>query len=353
MNMKRIPLVLFFFGLCSLLYGASLDVKKVDAIASEFIDRNDVTGLSIGLYFNDKSHYYNYGYLSQESSQEVSNETLFEIGSVTKVFTALLLAQAANKKKISLSQTIDAFLPEGLNDENIPIDRLTFLQLATHTSSLPRIPGNASPLEPYPLKTMITFLKQWKAKYKPGTRYLYSNLGYGVLGYTLEGVYDKSYQSLLTSQILTPLSMTSTFLSVPPWRQSDYAKGYNKANEKVIHWPMNAWRASAGGIRSTIVDMMQFLKAHLLVKTMSIPFRKAILISQKSEFTRIDGTQVGLGWEISFDANGDKILTKNGATNGFSSIIIFKPKQRVGVIILTNKFGARVKRIATALLARL
>lgn len=328
---------------------AHLPPQMVKRMAHQFMKRNHAPGVAIAIYDNGNEALYQFGVANKETGEPITKTTHFEIGSITKSFNALILAQAIVDNKITLNQTVNNFLPEQLKNKNIPVDKLTFKQLATHTASLPKTPGNFIPFN-YTLNDMLNYLMKWQPKWPPGTKYQYSNLGFGLLGIALEGVYGQSFTVLLSQKVLQPLSMSNTF-DTQPDSTSGMAKGYGSQGKAVPPFPSAPWRQAAGGIRSTNEDMLKFLKANLMAGNYPDNLKKAIALSQKPHFIKKEGA-IGLAWEI-LERDDMLVLSKGGRTNGFTGFITFIPKKDIGIVVMTNKNGMEIRRFANALLFRL
>ncbi|MFY7901175.1 MAG: serine hydrolase domain-containing protein, partial [Chitinophagaceae bacterium] len=172
----------------------------VDSLTSDYINTEGNVGVSVAVYINNKEYYYNYGETKMNNQQLPTNRSLYEIGSITKTFTGILLAQAVIEKKLQLADGILKFLPDSLS-KNAYLKGITLAHLSNHSSGLPRLPKNMEftvsnylqPYENYDEKALFTFLKNYSDTTKPGANYAYSNLGVGLLGTILERVYKKPF----------------------------------------------------------------------------------------------------------------------------------------------------------------
>lgn len=327
------------------------DKLPIERMARQFMDKTQSPGVAIAVVYGGKTDLYFFGVMDLKTKQAISKDTIFEIGSVSKVFTSTLLGMAVAESAVNLQQPIEGSLPKVLQESSFPIDRITFEQLATHTSGLPRNPKNFVEGEPYPLTKEIVYLSHWQPPYKPGTRYSYSNLGFGVLGLCLSYIYGAPYSQLLQQKLLRPIGMKKTGLIVD--ESPNYAQGYLANGGKAPKWRMTAWRPAAGGIRSTLGDMAIFLRANLSNKFTPNFVNEGIKQAHKPHFTKLNGNQVGLGWEINVNKSGEKIYSKDGETAGFSAFIAFIPSKQMGVVVMANKGGVQVRHLAKALLLRL
>lgn len=313
------------------------ETTQISTLANDFIQNNQVPGLSIAAYYAGQPHYFSFGVANRATQQPITPHTIFEIGSVTKTFTATVLSMQIQNGKIKLNDPIGPYLPPALQIQNKPINQITFEQLATHTAGLPTDPSNFVPQQPYGTQEFINFLAEWKPVYPPGTHWQYSNAGFGVLGYALAGLTAENFWQLLQTQLLQPLAMNNTAYVVATAEQNNYAQGYYLNNQPAPRWVMTAWKPSAGALRSTAADMMKFLQANLNVGDAPLSIRQAMQFAQQSYFKMNDHTMQDLAWATTITPQGQKIIWKNGATAGFSTFIALDPQQTAGVVIMTNK----------------
>ena len=331
---------------------AALPVKQIKRIVHQFMQRNHVPGLAIDVIYHGKPYFFFFGVANKKTKTQINRNTIFEIGSITKAFTATLLALDVNAKKIKLSQQIGSKLPFGLHKDNWAIDHITFLQLATHTSGLPRRPSNFHRNKPYGLKKFIQFLSHWTPPYPPGTRFLYSNTAFGVLGYTLADVDHKKLWILFKHKIFQPLNMENTVYFVKGANQQRYAQGYKKNGRPAMRLKMEAWKPGAGALRSTPADMMKFLVANMGLGGVSPSLKQAMKLAHKSFFKKNKRMSQGLAWATWHTKIGE-VTHKSGATSGFTSMIAFIPGKQLGIVVLANKTRAKVARVTMAVLKKL
>jgi serine-type D-Ala-D-Ala carboxypeptidase/endopeptidase len=281
-----------------------------------------------------------YGYLAQGDSRPLNGDTVFEIGSVTKVFTSLLLSEMVQRGEVKLSDPVEKYLPSTVKVPQRDGRQITLVDLATHTSGLPRMPSNFTPQDPhnpykgYSVEQLYQFLSNYKLTRDPGTQYEYSNLGGGLLGLALARRAGMDYGKLVEAWICKPLGMHSTGIALTPQMKARLATGHNAALKPVENWDLPPAFAGAGALRSTANDMLTFLGANLgITKTPLAPAMGAMLSVRRP--TGMLGVKVALGWHI-FTINGKDIVWHNGGTGGYRSFIGFDPKVRVGVVVLSN-----------------
>lgn len=270
---------------------------------------------------------------------EVDADTLFEIGSITKVFTGILLADAVLKGKAVLDDPISKHLPADLLSDDSPLQAVTLLDLTTHTSGLPRLPGNldrggdpADPYAHYDEARLYAYLKGFQSSdFKDRGKTSYSNLGVGLLGHLLERVSGKPYEDLVKEMIFEPLGMRDSFVQrkpgvIPADRENRFATGHSGGKE-VPHWHIDAL-AGAGAIVSSARDLARFAQAHWSEKTPA-DLRAAMEMAATPQRGK-----VGLGWFI-----GEKGLNHNGGTGGFRSEIRISLDEKSASIRLMNGTG--------------
>jgi len=268
---------------------------------------------------------------------DVRPDSLFEIGSVTKVFTVLLLADMAERAEVGLDDAVSKYLPESVR---VP-GAITLRQLAMHTSGLPRVPNNLSPktlANPYvdytPAK-LYDFLNAYKLPRPPGEKWEYSNLGAGLLGHVLARRAGMDYGTLVRFRIANELDMTSTYTVLPEWLQPRAVKGHNALGQPVSNWDWDAL-AGAGALWSGADDLLNLLAANLGQKKSGLA--PAMAAMQKGRVPVANGIGQSLGWHTLTTTGGD-LFWKDGATFGFSSFIGFDPKTGRGVVVLSDAIG--------------
>ena len=269
--------------------------------------------------------------------QPVDGDTIFEIGSVTKVFTALLLADMVAKGEVALTDPVSKYLPATVKlAGSKPI---TLEQLATHTSGLPRLPSNFAPKDvtnpyaDYTPEKLYEFLASHRPAGEPGSRYDYSNLGTGLLGHALALRAGTDFETLVRKRILEPLGMKSTSFAVPEESKARLAAGHDASLAPARNWEFSAL-AGVGALRSTANDMLTFLAAAMgLVESPLAKPMAAMLAARRTSGT--PGLEIALGWHIA-QINGRDIVWHNGGTGGYRSFVGFDPKRRAGVVVLSN-----------------
>jgi CubicO group peptidase (beta-lactamase class C family) len=313
----------------------ALDIE-VDKAVSDFMGNPDNAGAVIAVVSGDDVFYYHYGEATKGMGKLPDNNTIFEIGSISKTFTGILLAQAVVDKKLSLDDDIRKYLPGNSTGMELDGKPILIKHLANHTSGLPKLtddldttPGydKNDPYKHYTRQMYFDYLARVKLKSTPGSKQEYSNTGVAVLGLILQKVYGQTYEQLLNTYISKPFKMVNTFTIVPEKQLNNFATGY--ADGTVTpHWNL-ADSNAAGGIRSTIADMALYLKANMADATPAIKLSHNVTFGTGQQAT-------GLNWFMPVTKNGDTLLWHNGGTGGFSSYMGYLKNKKVGVVVLVN-----------------
>lgn len=325
------------------------DKKPIDFVnqtIGAYRHQYEIPGVAVAIVNGEDERVLSYGFADRSKQENVTENTLFEIASVTKVFTTTALAIHVLEGDVGLNDPISDYLPE-LNSWFGDVSRITLVDLATHTSSLPRVGGDWHTGGPH---KVFYFLQKWRPKYPIGTRYAYSNLGFGLLGYVLENVEKRNYEEVIKGDILIPLGMNMTFTEVPNSLLSQYAQGYDVHGRVTIRRPHGPIPGS-GALRSTAKDMLKFLKANMGLAGPE-ELREAMELAKKPYYKVRDHFDMGLGWQR-IEHKGTLMIDKNGGVAGFTSYIGWIPEKRLGIVILTNKGGARTTYIGRFILEQL
>jgi CubicO group peptidase (beta-lactamase class C family) len=273
-----------------------------------------------------------YGKLAGGDPRTLDGDTIFEIGSITKVFTSLVLADMVNRDEVALDDPAAKYLPEGVRMPERNGKSITLLDLATHNSGLPPLPGNLKPEADYCMEDLYQFLSGYTLPRDPGSEYEYSNLGAGLLGHLLARRAGTDYESLIRSRITRPLGMPDTGIALASSMNQRMATGHNAMLAPVANSDLPTPLAGAGALRSSTNDMLTFLEAFLGYKeSLLAPAMRAML-----EVRRAAGqATIGLGWIIT-SAHGREIVGHDGRTGGFCSAAGYNPERRIGAVVLAN-----------------
>jgi serine-type D-Ala-D-Ala carboxypeptidase/endopeptidase len=313
------------------------DVRKM------LVDRIDVqkqgVGIVVGLIDANGRRVVAYGQTAIGSGKSVTADTIFEIGSMTKVFTALALADMVQKGEVALTDPVAKLLPSGVKMPARGGKVITLEDLATHTSGLPRLPSNLAPKDPsnpyadYTPVELYAFLSGYELTRDIGSHYEYSNLGGGLLGHVLAIRAGTDYETLVRSRILDPLGMKSTSVRLSEAATGRLAKGYDANLQPAANWDFSAL-AGAGALRSTANDLLTFLSAAIGLTKTPLSNAMAAMTSVRRK-TESPNVEVALGWHIS-KIDGREIVWHNGGTGGYRSYMGYDPQRRFGVVVLSN-----------------
>ncbi len=342
----------------------------VNAAVGPVMQQQNIAGLAVAITQNGQQHYFNYGVASKEDRKAISKDTLFEIGSVSKTFTATLAAYAQANSKLSLADPASAVLPALRGSA---FDHISVLQLGTYTAGgLPlQLPGEADHPE-----TMLGYFKQWTPVYPAGTQRLYSNPSIGLFGYLAANSMGQPFDVLMEKTLLPKLGLKHTYLKVPQEQMGLYAQGYNK-DDKPVRVEPGALDAEAYGVKTSAADLLRYVEANMKPARLEQPLPQAIATTHNGYYTVGDMTQ-GLGWELyPYPVTLDRLLAgnstemamqahkvqwlnppqpqqknvlinKTGSTGGFGAYVAFVPSRDIGIVILANKNYPNPERVKIA-----
>jgi serine-type D-Ala-D-Ala carboxypeptidase/endopeptidase len=306
-----------------------------------------IPGLAVALLDHEDARFLAFGATAVDGAA-ISSDTVFEIGSITKLCTAFVLSAMAERGEVALDQPLGALLPEGTQLPAAGGDAITLLDLATHYSGLAAMPDNFMPADPenpfadYEPAQLYDYLAGATLRRAPGTAFEYSNLGFGLLGHALGLRAGQDYAALLSSELLEPLSMTDTSVEVAKAAQGRVAGGHDADGEPRPAWDFGVL-APAGAVRSTLRDMSRFAAAAL--GTFETPLRAQFDRTLAPHRPQPEG-EIGLGWMISpFEEHWH-----NGQTGGFHSFIGLDRERQVAVILLASAAAPVVDPLGFAVL---
>lgn len=303
--------------------------------------------LIIGITNGSEHHTYSFGTVNANNKSKPEENTIFEIASITKVFTAILLTELWKENKLSLNDPVEKYLAPSVVIPQKNGKRITLFQLAAHTSGLPANPSNINSKEKYGVEQFHQFLSNCKLDSLPGQRYSYSNVGYRLLGEAVEGASKQSYEQLLNEKILEPLSLTETKLRIKETDLDRLAVGHDEDGNEMKNAPFSG--GAAGGLKSTTKDLYKLLDCILSHKrttpaAKSGAERIAVDLEEmcKRRFKTSTGESSCIAWlrDDSLDVYG-----KNGLLNGTSSYIGFSPKRKLGIIVLASSLQMNASAI--------
>ena len=283
----------------------------------------------------------------------LDGNTIFEIGSVSKVFTSTVLAQMVLEQKVSLDDPVGKFLPSSVRVPTRNGKVITLGTLSMQNSGLPRMPDNFRPKDPanpyadYSIQQMYDFVTGYELPRDPGARFEYSNLGVGLLGHALALAAGTSYDELVRARIWAPLGMTRTAITLSPWMREHLALGHDDGGAVVPLWDLPTL-AGAGAIRSNAADMLKFIDANLHPERGAMGKAMAFAHEERASVGSA-AAGIGLNWMI-HHAGGDTIVWHNGGTGGYRSFAGFISARKIGVVVLTNSGNAGADDIGMHLL---
>jgi D-alanyl-D-alanine-carboxypeptidase/D-alanyl-D-alanine-endopeptidase len=340
--MLRCSAVLMFASLVAM--GTAVAQVPADSeIRKMLVERIDTqkqgVGIVVGVVDAKGRRYVSYGGLAKDDQRPLNSDTVFEIGSMTKVFTSLILMDMVQHGEVSLDDPVAKFLPAGVKVPERGERKITLRDLSTQTSGLPRMPDNFHPKDPgnpyadYSVEQLYQFLSGYQLTRDIGEKYEYSNLAVGLLGHALARRAGVDYEALVRTRILKPLEMKDTSITLSPDLKVRLAVGHDAALKAVPNWDLPTF-AGAGALRSTASDMLTFLAANLgLVKT---PLAQAMAAEVSVHRpTGVPDLEIAYGWHV-FTGHGKTIYWHNGGTGGYRSFMGYDAVARVAVVALSN-----------------
>jgi serine-type D-Ala-D-Ala carboxypeptidase/endopeptidase len=309
------------------------------------VDRIDAQHQSVGIVvgvIGPGRRVVAYGQLEKGDPRPLNGDTIFEIGSVTKVFTSLLLADMVQRGELALNDPVAKYLPAEVKVPERGGRVITLVDLSTHTSGLPRMPSNFHPKDPanpyadYTTEQLFQFVSSYQLTRDIGSTFVYSNLGGGLLGQALARRAGMDYEALVRSRITGPLGMDSTSIALSPEMKARLAQGHNGKLEAVPNWDLPAL-AGAGALRSSTNDMLTFLAANLGHMKSPLAPAMAAMLSVRRPTGLVRLGEVGLAWLI-VKPSDDEIVWHNGGTGGYRAFVGYDARTRVGVVVLSNTF---------------
>jgi len=342
----------------------------VNAAVQPVMQAEGIHGMAVAVTVNGQAHYFNYGVASKETGTPVTQDTLFEIGSVSKTFTATLAAYAQATGKLSLSDKASQVLPALRGSA---FDHISVLQLGTYSAGgLPL----QFPAESDSADKMLGYYKQWKPLYAPGSHRLYSNPSLGLFGYLAAHSMGQPFDDLMEKTLLPKLGLKHTYVHVPQDQMALYAQGYNK-DDKPVRVTPGALDSEAYGVKTSASDLLAYVDANMKPAHLDKPLQQAIALTHSAYYSVGDMTQ-GLGWEMYrypitldrlLDGNStpmameahkvqwlnppqaqpqNVLVNKTGSTGGFGAYVAYVPSKGIGIVMLANKNYPNAQRVRIA-----
>jgi beta-lactamase class C len=343
--------------------------QAVDAAVTPVIAQYAIPGMAVGITIDGERHFIEYGLASKAPRIPVTDETLFELGSVSKTFTATLAAAAAVEGKLSLGDNVGEYMPKL---KGSPIANARLLDLATHTAGgfplqLPDDVTNDAQL--------MAYFRAWKPQFAPGTQRTYANPSIGLLGLATAKAMGADFKTLAEG-LFRDLGLKRTYIDIPAAEMKTYAWGYAR-DGKAVHVHPAPLATEAYGVKSNVVDMIRFLEVNMGIGTVPEKLAQAVnathmgyyragplvqdLIWEQYPYpVALDTLTAGNSSAMSLKANpataiepamapsGDAILNKTGSTNGFGAYVAFIPAKKIGIVILANKYYPNEARVKAA-----
>ena len=348
------------------------DVRAiVDINIQELMEKESIPGMAVGIIYHGKTHTYSYGMADTKAQIPVTNNTIFELGSVSKTFTGLAAGYALAQGIVNLDDTVQKYWP-ALPEK--PWGNIRMLHLATYTAGgLPlQLPDSVTDE-----RSLTTYYQTWQPVAAPGTVRAYSNASIGLFGKLAVQKSGQTFEQYLTHNIFIPLSLNHTYIHLPDSVKKNYAWGYRK--EQPVRVTPGMLDAEAYGVKSTVKDMVSYLMANMHPETLAgEPVLTQAIEKAQSRYFLTDGMYQGLGWEMyNWPTEPQKIIDgssnavalkphdtmpvspaqpaspaswvhKTGSTNGFGAYIAFIPDENVGIVMLANKSYPNPVRVETA-----
>ncbi|NNN77947.1 class C beta-lactamase [Vibrio sp. 11-4(1)] len=341
----------------------------VDECAKGLMNEYDIPGLAVAVTIDGKRYFYNYGFADESTGSLVTNDTIFELGSISKTFAATLIGYTQEKGKLNMDDKVKDYIPEL---ENSVLGNTKLVHVATYTAGgLPL----QFPSEVTNDAEMMQYYKTWKPEYEAGTKRKYSNPSIGLFGYIGALSMKSDYTEMMETVILPELGMTNTFVDVPKDKLNNYAFGYSSEGKPVRVNP-GILDAQAYGIKSTSLDMLQYIEANMGQAQLNTDIENALERTHTKYFDTDTFTQA-VGWEgydypvslsqllkgnssdvilnakpvqasVSGTLGRDVWYNKTGSTGGFGAYVAYVPSEKIGIVILANKNYPNAERVEAA-----
>jgi beta-lactamase class C len=340
--------------------------QAVDDAIKPVIEHYAIPGLAVAVTIDGKRYFIKYGLAAKEPQVAVTRDTLFELGSISKTFTATLATYAEVEGKLSLGDSVSAHMPEL---KGSALDNVRLLDLGTHTAG-------GFPLQlPDDVKDqtqLIAYYRNWKPQFVPGISRAYANPSVGLLGMATARAMGASFETLMEQRVFSGLGLRRTYVNVPAAEMKSYAWGYNRDGKPIRVSPAMI-ASEAYGVKSNAVDMIRFVEVNMGIGTVPAKLASAVKATHTGYFRSGELIQ-DLIWEqypypVELDKlvagnnmnqkvipaaaieppmtpRDDVIINKTGSTNGFGAYVAYVPEKKLGIVILANKFypnDARVK----------
>ncbi|WP_095099404.1 class C beta-lactamase [Pseudomonas sp. Irchel 3A5] len=345
------------------------DAKVRDA-ASQVMQQYNIPGMSIAVTSNGQQHFYNYGVASRETAQAVSSDTLFELGSISKTFTATLATYAQANGQLSLGDHPGKYLPQL---KGSAFGNVSLINLATHTAGgFPlQVPNEVQNNE-----QLMTYLQAWQPQYPAGSKRTYANPSIGMLGMITAKAMNTPFEQAMEQQLFPKLGLTNSYLNVPADKMSLYAQGYNK-QDAPVRLQSGVLGNEAYGMKSSSKDLLRFVELNINAGKTDSALAKAITDTHVGYFkvgkmtqdliweqypypVTVETLQEGNSYKMAFETQPaspinpplepqqNAWINKTGSTTGYGGYVAFVPEKKVGIVILANKNYPNEARVKLA-----
>jgi D-alanyl-D-alanine-carboxypeptidase/D-alanyl-D-alanine-endopeptidase len=320
--------------------------QVVNQSANKFMSDQHSVGLSVGIIKDGRSQTYNFGEVEKGKKRLPGPHTIYELASITKTFTGVLLAQAVVERRVRLDDDVRKYLDGSYPNLEFEGKPIRLFHLINHTSRLPFVMPDRPELfrnpDPYELPKILTAIEsnytrenfyedlhKVKLDKAPGTEFKYSNSAAQLLGYILEKIYGLPYEQIVLKKIAKPLGMTETKITLTAAEQTRLAKGhYDNGSLALYGTPQTQ---AAGALHSSVSDMLKYIKYHLNESD------EVIRLSHQTTWGDIKYYASGLNWQMNKTPAGHRRIWQSGGSFGFSSYCVIYPELRLGIVLLSNE----------------
>lgn len=329
-----------------------------------------IAGMAVGVYQDGQAHYFSFGVADKTARTPVSADTLFEVGSLSKTYTATLAALASAEGKLDLDAPARRYQPALAGT---PLGEASVLELGAYSADcLPlQFPDNVQTP-----KQVLAFFRQWQSRSERGTQRCYSNPSIGLFGDLAARAQHRPFAQLMTQGLLAQMGLNHTYLQVPPSARSRYAQGYD-AEDRPVRVNPGPYADPAYGIKTSATDLLRYVRLHMQPSALPPALQKATAITQAGYF-QVGAMTQGLGWErypypvalqTLVDGNSPRLIrepqatqrllparpalrkawyNKTGSTNGFGAYAVFIPAEGLAVVLLANRNYPNEARVRAA-----
>ena len=334
------PIVFLLFFLSTLSFAQeNLSDSQIQEIIKNAVENNRSSGIVVGILDEHSNRVIGYGETRKGNGKTPDRYTMYEIGSVTKVFTSLLLEDMAEHGELNINDPISKFLPKNVKTPSRDGKEIRLIDLSTQTSGLPRMPDNyilkdrSEPFAGYTAENLYSYLSNYTLTRGIGEQYEYSNTGVGLLGHILTLKAGKNYETLLRTRICNPLKMDNTVITLTSEEKNYLATGYNKHGRPAKIFDFSIFEG-AGAIKSNVNDLLLFAAANLgLLKSDLYP--EMLKTHEIKHIANKRNLYIGMGWHV-WKKYNKEIVWHRGGTGGYTAFIGLDIQNKKAIIVLSN-----------------